>query len=54
MLVGGAIELETVLGPLEVGRPLTIEFGGGDGTAILEETTSQRTFRDVPTGASLC
>lgn len=53
MLAGGAIELEAALGPLEVGRRLVIEFGGGGGATIREETTWQRTFGHVPAGASL-
>lgn len=53
MLAGGEAELEAALGPLQVKQPLVIEFGAGQGTPSREVTSWQRTFGDVPIGASL-
>jgi S-adenosylmethionine hydrolase len=54
MFAGGANELEAALGRLEVGRPLVIELSRrSEATTIREETTWQRTFGQVPVGASL-
>lgn len=52
---GGPSDLEVALGPLEPGAPIAVEFLGDDGDppTLREQTTWQRTFGEVPHGASL-
>jgi S-adenosylmethionine hydrolase len=54
MLAASPSELETALGPLEIGQTLVVEFGGSGGKpAVREVTTWERTFGHVETGASV-
>ena len=51
---GVPADLEQAIGPLEPGRPLTVEFGGSNGQAnTRERTTWAETFGRVPLGQSL-
>jgi hypothetical protein len=51
---GTPADLEAAIGPLEPGRPLTIDFPAFDGqAAVREPTTWAETFGRVPIGASL-
>lgn len=53
-LAGVPADLERAVGPLEVGRPLVVEFGAFEGRpAYRERTTWAETFGSVPVGASL-
>lgn len=51
---GTTPDLEAAVGPLSPGRRLVLEFPAqGDRPAVIERTTWQRTFGDVPVGASV-
>jgi S-adenosyl-L-methionine hydrolase (adenosine-forming) len=51
---GTPTDLEAAIGPLELGRPLVVEFPEHDGaSAIREGTVWERTFGQVPVGSSL-
>jgi hypothetical protein len=51
---GTPADLETAIGPLSLGRPLTLEFPAhGGAPAVEERTVWQETFGRVPLGASL-
>ena len=51
---GTPADLEAAIGPLEPGRPLVLEFPPHDGAPAVEERTVwERTFGNVPVGASL-
>jgi S-adenosylmethionine hydrolase len=53
-LAGRPADLEAAIGPLELGRPLVIEFPTHAGApAIVERTVWERTFGRVPVGSSL-
>ncbi len=51
---GTPADLEAAIGPLVAGRPLLLEFAPhGSSPAIVERTIWERTFGQVPLGASL-
>jgi S-adenosylmethionine hydrolase len=52
-LAGAATDLCAAVGELREGRPLLVAFGGNAGAGRTERTTWQRTFGNVPAGASL-
>lgn len=51
---GTTADLEAAIGPLFPGRPVTVEFPAHDGhRAVTESTVWEKTFGQVPVGASL-